>query len=322
MEMGPDGSGVDCIPMAAGGATAGVASAPPTQGVGPVVLRVVLPALLLAGAAVALFWPTLHRQHLFSRGAPDDWGHAYLVPLIGAYAAWQMRDRLAALAPRPFWPGVIPVATGIGVYAFFLLSNRANHMFQGFGMVVTIFGLVLLLLGPRMTLPLTFPIAYLLLGLTISEAVMNQVTFALQAVAAKGGNVMLNIIGYTTEIRGNTLSVTTAGGETVPLNIAEACSGLRMVVAFVALGVAVAYFSCTQWWQRIMLVLLAVPVALGTNVVRVASLGVLSVEAPDFAQGESHMLVGALWLIPGLLVYLGLGWSLRHAVAEPEDPKR
>jgi exosortase len=285
------------------------------------VLRLAIPALLLAAAAIALFWPTLHRQHLFSMGAPDDWGHAYLVPLISGYAVWQMRDRLAAMTPRPFWPGLIPLATGVGVYAFFLLSNRSNHMFQGFGMVVTIFGLALLLLGPRMTLPLTFPIAYLLLGLTISEAVMNQVTFALQTVAAKGGNVMLNILGYATEIRGNTLSVTTAAGETVPLNIAEACSGLRMVVAFLALGVAVAYFSCTQWWQRIMLVLLAAPVALATNVVRVASLGVLSVEAPDFAEGESHMLVGTLWLIPCLLVYLGLGWALRHAVAEPEEAR-
>lgn len=284
-------------------------------------LRLAIPAFLLAAAVVVLFWPTLHRQHLFSKGAPDDWGHAYLVPLISGYAVWLMRDRLAAMTPRPFWPGLIPLATGVGIYAFFLLSNRSNHMFQGLGMVVTIFGLVLLLLGPRMTLPLTFPIAYLLLGLTISEAVMNQVTFALQTVAAKGGNVLLNILGYATEIRGNTLSVTTAAGETVPLNIAEACSGLRMVVAFLALGVAVAYFSCSQWWQRIMLVLLAAPVALATNVVRVASLGVLSVEAPDFAEGESHMLVGTLWLIPGLLLYLGLGWALRHAVAEPEEAR-
>ncbi|MFG0275934.1 MAG: exosortase/archaeosortase family protein [Phycisphaerales bacterium] len=301
--------------MSAGGATAGQAATVTTPR--EQTLRLAIPLAIIALPLIATFWPLLDRQHRFSAGAPDDWGHAYLVPFISAYAIWAMRDRFASMRPAPFWPGIIPLATGVAIYAFFLISNLSNHMFQGLGMVIAIFGLCLLILGPRMTLPLTFPIGYLLLGLTISEKVMIKVTFALQTFAAKGGNIALNVLGYPTEIRGNTLSVSTAAGESVPLNIAEACSGLRMVVAFVALGVAVAYFSCTQWWQRIMLVLLALPVALATNVVRVATLGVLSVEAPDFATGESHMLVGTLWLIPGLLAYLGLGWALRHIVAEP-----
>lgn len=311
------GQGVELLGMSAAGATAGASSTSPTTSVGAIAARVAPPALLLALPFVGLFWPLLLRQHWFSKGAPDDWGHAYIVPLISLYAIWQLRDRIFTLPARPFWPGIIPLTTGLGVYAFFLVGNLSNHMFQGFGMVVALFGLVLLTLGPRMALPLLFPVGYLLLGLTISEQVMNQVTFTLQSVAAKGGNIALNVIGYPTEIRGNTLSVTTSAGETVPLNIAEACSGLRMVVAFIALGVAVAYFSCPQWWQRIMLVLLAVPVALATNIVRVASLGVLSVEAPDFAAGESHLLVGTLWLIPGLFVYLGLGWALNRVVAAP-----
>lgn len=294
---------------------------PPTAsaGVGALAARLALPTLALAIPFIALFWPLVTRQHSFSSKSPDDWGHAYIVPLISLYAIWLMRDRLAALRPRPFWPGLIPLTTGIGVYAFFLVGNLANHMFQGLGMVVALFGLVLLVAGPRIALPLTFPIGYLLLGMTVSERVMNEITFTLQTIAAKGGNVALNVLGYTTDIRGNTLTVNAASGEIVPLNIAEACSGLRMVVAFVALGVAVAYFSCRHWWQRIMLVLLAVPVALATNIVRVATLGVLSVESPDFATGESHMLVGTLWLIPGLLVYLGLGWALNRIVAEPGE---
>lgn len=302
--------------MSASGATTDVSSPLQGESEGLRWARALLPVALLAAAGVVLFWPLLHRQHLYSQGAPDDWGHAYLVPLISGYALWQVRDRLASLRVRPFWPGVVPILTGLGVYAFFLLSSRSNHMFQGFGMVLTIFGLTLLLAGPRVTLLAAFPIGYLLLGLTISERVMNSVTFALQSVAAQGGNILLNVLGYMTEISGNTLRVTTSAGETVPLNIAEACSGLRMVVAFLALGVAVAYFSCPQWWQRIMIVLLATPVAVGTNIVRVASLGVLSVEAPDFAAGEAHVLVGTIWLIPGLFVYLGLGWALRQATPE------
>jgi exosortase len=279
---------------------------------------------LIAIALVYLSWQWIIRQGMFSVKHTEDWGHAFIVPLISIYAVWKHREEIASRRIRAFWPGLIPLLAGIASYYMFVVSSSfSNHMFQGASLVLGIFGLVLLLVGPSVILPLTFPIGFLLLGITISEQVMIKVTFILQSFAAQGGELLLNVLGFLTSRTGNSLTITSSTGEQYPLNVAEACSGMRMVVAFIALGVTVAYFSCAHWWQRIALLCTTVPIAVLTNVVRVTVLGVLSIWAPDWAEGEAHVFIGTVLLFPALLVFLGVGWLLNKAVAPaaaPEEP--
>jgi exosortase len=98
------------------------------------------------------------------------------------------------------------------------------------------------------------------------------------------------------------------------LNVAEACSGMRMLVAFLALGVAMAYVSLPTVWQRVALVVMGVPVAVFVNVLRVATLGVLTLINPDFVTGEFHHFIGLLWLLPAFLLYLLVLWVLGKMV--------
>ena len=92
-----------------------------------------------------------------------------------------------------------------------------------------------------------------------------------------------------------------------------------MLVGFFALGVAVAIVSCRHWWQRVALVLLAAPVAVLTNVLRVTTLGVASLYNQDLAVGDAHMFIGVLWLIPGFLLFMGITWALNRMVDQPEN---
>jgi exosortase len=165
---------------------------------------------------------------------------------------------------------------------------------------------------------LCIPIGYLAFGLTVSEAVMIEITGPLQRIAAIGSHWLLSVL-YTTEISGNTLMIVLESGREIPLNIAEACSGMRMVIAFVALGAAVAFIACDQWWQRTALLLLAVPVAIFVNILRIGSLGIASIVNPEFAAGDAHTFIGTLWLIPGFLLYMAVVWALKKMVAAPEE---
>jgi exosortase len=268
---------------------------------------------------LSLQW--LSRQAQFSITATEDWGHAFLVPLISGYAIWKHREKILARPIIPFWPGVIPLLVGVASYYLFVISDFSNHMFQGASLVLGIFGLVLLLLGPSMIVPLTFPIVFLLLSITISEQIMIKVTFILQNMAAQGSEIMLNVLGFLTARTGNSLVITSSTGQQYPLNVAEACSGMRMVVAFVALGITVAYFSCNYWWQRIALLCTTIPIAVLTNVVRVTVLGVLNIWAPDWAEGEAHVFIGTILLVPALLVFLGIGWLLNKVVISEPSAK-
>src|SRR5690606_10529090 len=174
---------------------------------------------------------------------------------------------------------------------FFFLIVYTNHMFQGAAMLLALFGVLLLLLGTQAMRALMVPLAFLALGITISERVMIGLTFPLQKLAADGGYVLTSVLGYPfgvgAEVGGNTLTVLPREGDPIPLNVAEACSGMRMVVAFVALGAAVAVIQCRQWWQRIAVLLLAPPVAILLNVARVTTLAFASLVNPDLASGQA-----------------------------------
>ncbi len=279
----------------------------------------VLIALLIS--FLALFWQWFDIQHQFSWGNPD-WSHAYLIPVISAYVIWRRREQVNQIPLTTFWPGMLPILVGIACYFYFTLGF-GNHMFRGFALVLTLFGAVLLLAGPRMTVVLAFPIAYLAFGVTIAEMVMNKLTFQLQLVASYGSWVLLQalspILQAQTELSGNTLFITTNTGREIPLNVAEACSGMRMLVAFYALGVVVAFLSCKHWWQRVALILAAGPVAVFVNVLRVAFLGIASLFDRNLAAGEAHTMIGVLWLVPAFLLFSAIVWALNRIVHEPGE---
>lgn len=280
---------------------------------------------ICAGILTAAFFAIFYRWHArqigpngFSVHSPEDWGHAYLVPIISGAFAWKYRHAILNTPLVNFWPGFALLFGGISVYCFFLFGYP-NHMFQGFATLVALTGLVLLVGGPKFLGLLAFPIAYLALGVTISEQVMNGLTFQLKIMASQASAVTLSIIGIDNTVAGNMLTVFTKSGDEIPLNVAEACSGMRMVIAFIALAVAVAFFGLRHWWQRIAVICLAIPVALGMNVARVVVLAIASMYDPELSRGEAHTLIGTLLLIPAFFLFMGSVWVLDRMVSDQTE---
>lgn len=128
------------------------------------------------------------------------------------------------------------------------------------------------------------------------------------------------MIGIETDISGNVLTPHDfSGKELAPLNVAQACSGMRMVIAFIALAAAIGWLGCRFWWQRIALFLMGVPTAVFMNIIRVAFLGVMSLWDPNFATGEAHAFIGNVLLVPSFFLFLGIMWALKRIV--PEEPE-
>lgn len=274
---------------------------------------------VLTAGVVLLFRQWLYGQHLHSWGN-GDWSHAYFVPLISLYLIWQDRERLERAPVGTFWPGLIPLLMGVWCYVFFMVGVP-THLGQGLSLVLTVFGLCLLMLGPRAMESLFVPIGYLVFAITVPEMVMNTLTYPLQDMAAKGGYVLLTMVGVNADLSGNTITVLKGNGTPIPLNVAETCSGMRMVIAFLALGVAVALLGTRAWWKRVVLLGLAAPFAVLLNVVRVGVLGLFSLVNPNFSSGASHTLIGTLLLIPGFFLFLGILTAMNKAVPEAPAPK-
>ena len=281
---------------------------------------------LLFGAAVILaltfwlFWRFFAAQFRHAVEHQADWGHTLIIPFIAGYFVYLSRDRLLAKPFRTTWIGLVPIVIGGAWYMFCWLGPRAlvHHNLQGAGLTLTLFGVALLFCGFRAMLFLWFPLLYMcVFGQTVSERAMNLVTFPMQDITARGSHIFLNLITIDTDRTGNILYIW-SNGEAKPLNIAEACSGMRMLMAFMALGVAMAFTGLRHWWQRIALVAMGIPTAIVVNVLRVATLAVLSLFDTDFAAGDFHTFIGLLWLVPAFLIYLGIMWTLRHLVIEDD----
>ncbi len=205
-------------------------------------------------------------------------------------------------------------------YIFCWLGTLAvsHNNLQGAGLTLTLFGVTLLFCGFRAMLFLWFPLLYLcVFSQTVSVRLMNLVTFPMQDITARGSHIFLNLIMIDTDRTGNILYVW-SDGEAKPLNIAEACSGMRMLMAFMALGVAMAFTGLRHWGQRIALVAMGIPTAILVNILRVVTLALLSIFDTDFAAGDFHTFIGLLWLVPAFLIYLGILWTLRRLVIEDD----
>lgn len=280
--------------------------------------RGLITTAILGALFVWLFHEWFVFQVKMSWTHKEDWGHALVIPLISGYILWQSREAISRTPVRVFWPAIVPFLVGIQAYAYNLFFI-SNPMLQGFSMVMCLGSMVLLCTGPAMLRHVFLPILYLLLMVTIAEAIMLQVTFQLQLLASQGSWLMLSVIGepfgwFSVDLVGNRLDIMTNAGELYPLNVAEACSGMRMVVAFYALAGAVALLGCSQWWQRIALILLAGPVAVLMNMVRVTVLGLLSLVDPNLASGDAHTIIGTVLLIPSLGLFMGVVWMLNRII--------
>jgi len=274
--------------------------------------------LLLLGM-VFLFWRWFVNQSLHSWGNPD-WSHAYLVPFISLYILWQSRAEFADCPRRVFWPGLIPLLLSVWCFVFFTVGSASTHLGQGLAVILCVFGIALLLLGPMAMRTLFLPIAYLGFAVTLPEMVMIKLTFPLQLFAAEGGYIALRMVGVQADLSGNIINVTNPTTlVTSPMSVAEACSGMRMLIAFVALGAAIALVATRVWWKRIALLLLAIPVALFLNIIRVAVLGVLTLWDGQLSQGEAHTFIGTLLLVPGFMLYMAIVWALHKAVPETKE---
>lgn len=326
--------------------------------------------VVVLGLLVLLFYGFFRSQVIRAYTEQADWGHIFVIPFIAGYFVHLNRVQLLARPFKTTWTGLPLMIAGMAVYMISVFGPPTlNHLnIQGFGVWLTICGLVLLFFGWRAMRWLWFPLVYLFcFGQYISEKLLNTVTFQMQDVTARGAAVLLSLF-LQVEREGNVISIIHNGVST-PLNIAQACSGMRMLVAFMALGVAMGYTgfrplpllpgamalaerrfaeadAARGWrravaaplqfmagsvialpvlaarnWQRIALFLMAVPTAIFVNILRVCTLGVLTLLNVDFAAGEFHTFVGLVWLIPAFLIYLGLMWVIRHVLVE-EKPAR
>ena len=172
-------------------------------------------------------------------------------------------------------------------------------MTQGYSFVLLLFGLCLFMFGRVATGRVWFPLGYLIFMLPMPPYLVNVVSFQLKVFAARSGSFAAVKLGIPLVRSGMTIHLP-AGS----LRIADPCSGLRSLIALVALGALFAYLSEGKMWKRIVLLVSSVPLAVAANIVRISVLCVVaSVWGVETALGFFHNLSGLMLF---LIAFAGL----------------
>ncbi|HOF17557.1 MAG TPA: exosortase/archaeosortase family protein [Phycisphaerae bacterium] len=281
------------------------------------------PATLIKIAALtALFFALNYWQMpgLVKKWMHDpNWSHGFLIPLFSLYLLYARHDELYAARRRVCLWGLPAVLLGIllTVFATFPIQNTWS---QQLTMIVLVLGLVLYLGGPQVLKVTWVPIAYLVFAMPIPDMLYNQIALPLQNFAAKASEELLKLFGAVVDSTASNLKITGFSGKTYPLTVAEACSGIRSLMAFLAIGVGLAYIEDRPIWHRLVLVLSTIPVAVLCNVIRVTgTCSMYLIDKPELGQKFMHTFMGILLLPPALLMLLLINWLLNSLVVEDED---
>ncbi|MCK4997972.1 MAG: exosortase/archaeosortase family protein, partial [Anaerohalosphaera sp.] len=166
------------------------------------------------------------------------------------------------------------------------------------------------------------PITYLLFAVPLPDRFYTSITIPMRKLASQIATMLMNLYpNLEAEAKGVVIDVVYNGVALVPaLNVAEACSGMRLLMTFVALGVAMAYLHERPIWQRLVLLCSTFPIAIICNIIRVTITGFIYILGnPKYAQGHYHDGLGLLMLPIAFGLYGGLAWMMANIFVDDED---
>lgn len=259
-------------------------------------------ALLLAGLVVLLFAPVL-KLLVLQWWQDPDYGHGFFVPLFSGYVVWRERARWQNLLPEASNSGLLVMLGAIGLLV--LGSLGAELFISRFSLLVLLAGMALYLGGPKALRNLALPLCFLIFMIPLPKIIYNQITFPLQLLASRFAVSCLDVARVPAVNEGNLLFLPNQ-----TLEVVEACSGIRSLMSLEAFAVAYGYWAERRWWMRIILMLLALPLAVISNGLRVVGTGVLTyIFGPQAAEGFFHVFSGWLVFLSAVLLFL-----IAHAV--------
>jgi exosortase len=232
-----------------------------------------VPAVVLAVAAGALFFWTIGRMWDRWHVSTGYYSHGPLVLPIAIVTAWMIIRRRGLPMESTSGSRSIALTLLIGAILIHLASMYARVIFvSGFMMIPIATAFVLYLGGWKMLRRLWFPIAFLVFMVPLPDLTIYNINFQLKIFAAEASTAIVNAVGIPAYLKGSDIFL--QGGK--QLTVEDACSGLRSLISLVAFATLFTFACRLRGYKRLLLLLSAVPIAVAANVVRIAVLTVVA----------------------------------------------
>lgn len=231
----------------------------------------------------------------------------FILPLVG-WLIWQRRSEVVLRTPHVWRPGLMLVAAaGFG----WILGEAAGvSLIRHASLVMMVQASAIALLGPVVARSIAFPLFYLFFLVPFGEELVPP----LQTVTAKLCMIFLGWAGIPAHIEGVFISTPTGYFE-----VAEACAGVKFLVAMVAYGALVANVCFRHWLRRTAFMVLVFGVPILANGIRAyGTIHISALTSNDFAAGFDHVIYGWVFFAVVMAIVMGVSWKFfDRAIDDP-----
>ncbi|MEM8800089.1 MAG: exosortase A [Pseudomonadota bacterium] len=260
--------------------------------------QAVISWFVVAIAAVALMWQTVETMVLTWWNSAT-FNHILLIPFIVGWLVWQRKDALKAAEVKPWLPALLIL---VGAVMLWLLGRFADAMVvQHFAFVFLLQGLTISIFGIAVSRVLFFPLCYMIFLVPFGSSLippMQDFTahFIVRVLQFQEIPVFLDGV-----------FLMTPSGE---FQVAEACSGVRFLIATIAVGVLFANLCFRSWTRRAIIVFLSAAIPIIANGIRAWGIVYIAYLTDNkVATGVDHVVYGWGFFAFVLLAFIMIGMS-------------
>jgi len=265
----------------------------------------IVDGILISGMIAFLYYGNL--KWLWGRWMENpDYSHGPLIPLISLFIVYQKRNQIREIDVRGSIIGIYFILLAVLIY---IVSMRAQVNFAlSYSLIVLLCGIVLFLGGKQLFFKLAFPICFLFFMVPFWTGAIIKLSNALKVLSSIATHGIVDLLGYPVFRDGVVLYMSKG-----TLEVADPCSGIRSLIALLALGSVMAYYSNTHIAKKVILVALAIPIAFIGNTLRIVFFAVvLENKGVIITEGPLHTLSGmAVFAFALAVLILSSKWMSR-----------
>jgi len=192
--------------------------------------------------------------------------HVFVVPFVVLYLLWWKREALLEVPKRLWGVALVLLAAAALLHVLGYVVQQARISFLGF--ILGLYGLLGVVWGPQLLRVISFPFFLLAFCMPLGNSV-EMITFPLRmvvtqlSVAISQYALGIDVIRSGTQIFDST--------QTFQYDVAPACSGIRSLVALLAVGTIYGVIGFGKLWKTVLIVCAAAPLAVLANTARITT---------------------------------------------------
>ncbi len=264
-----------------------------------------------SGGRSVFRWMTIRWSDRLGYGT--DYSIGWLIPFVSGWLLWARRRDLAAAPRRVTWAALAPVV--LACLLHWAGARAQQPRVSLVALLLILWSVPTAACGWGVGRLLLFPCSYLLF--CIPWNFLDALTFPLRMLSSVLSAVILNGLGLAVARVGTVIHSLHPGG--LDFNVADPCSGLSSMLAMSALTLLYGYLTQEDNWRRAVLFLLAIPLAVIGNVVRIVTIAIVArFVNRDLALTVYHDYSAFLIFPVAILLMVAAGRILRRAAPHGE----